>query len=169
MSKMTNIFSLAFKVSRVRFWLYLGGTYAVGYLIGMSSVQDILSPFFVVHFLYFLIPANIFLYGINDLADRDTDMFNPKKNSKEYKAVDQDTRKLYALILFSTIYGLSLLLLQPDLIAGMLFLSWMALSTAYSLRPFRFKSVPFLDFISNFLYVIPALLAFYQLDRKSVV
>jgi 4-hydroxybenzoate polyprenyltransferase len=135
---MTNILKLAFRVSRVRFWLYLGGTYLIGYLIGIGDIQALLDPFFIIQVFYFMIPANIFLYGINDISDKDTDMFNPKKDVKEYKAN------------------------QTDLISQLLFISWMLLSFFYSAKPIRFKAVPFLDFISNFLYVIPALLAYYQ-------
>jgi 4-hydroxybenzoate polyprenyltransferase len=159
---MTNILKLAFRVSRVRFWLYLGGTYLIGYLIGIGDIQALLDPFFIIQVFYFMIPANIFLYGVNDISDKDTDMFNPKKEDKEYKANQHDANKLYGLVFLSFIFGVILILFQPDLIAQLLFISWMLLSVFYSAKPIRFKAVPFLDFISNFLYVIPALLAYYQ-------
>jgi 4-hydroxybenzoate polyprenyltransferase len=159
---MTNILKLAFRVSRVRFWLYLGGTYLIGYLIGIGDIQALLDPFFIIQVFYFMIPANIFLYGINDISDKDTDMFNPKKDDKEYKANQNDAKKLYSLVFLSFLFGVILIVFQPDLISQLLFISWMLLSFFYSAKPIRFKAVPFLDFISNFLYVIPALLAYYQ-------
>ncbi len=163
---MTNIFKLAFKVSRVRFWLYLGGTYLIGYIIGLNNifapVTALLDPWFLVHVFFFMLPANIFLYGVNDISDKDTDMFNPKKEDREYKALEKDRLKLYALVSTSFLYGIVLIILQSDLIAAILFFSWMLLSVAYSVKPFRFKAVPILDFTSNFLYVIPAMLAYYQ-------
>ncbi|MFW9910340.1 MAG: prenyltransferase [Candidatus Thorarchaeota archaeon] len=162
---MTNILELAFKVSRVRFWLYLGGTYLVGYIIGIADVWALLDPFFLVQAFFFMIPANIFLYGINDISDKDTDMFNPKKDEKEYRAAERDRKQLYALVGLSFIYALILILFQPDFIAQLLFLSWMILSVTYSVKPFRFKALPILDFASNFLYVIPALLAYYQVTQ----
>jgi 4-hydroxybenzoate polyprenyltransferase len=110
-----------------------------------------------------MIPANIFLYGVNDISDKDTDMFNPKKDEKEYRAAEKDRRNLYLLVSLSLIYGIVLIIFsQPDLIATMMFISWMLLSIFYSVKPLRFKAMPILDFSSNILYVIPALLAFYQ-------
>ncbi|MFW9968289.1 MAG: prenyltransferase [Candidatus Thorarchaeota archaeon] len=160
---MTNIFYLAFKVSRVRFWLYLGGTYLIGYIIGITDLLQLLDFNFILHLFYFMIPANIFLYGVNDISDKDTDIFNPKKDEKEYRAAEKDRRNLYLLVALSFVYGILLILLsQPDLIASVMFASWMLLSVAYSVKPLRFKAIPVFDFSSNFLYVIPALLAFYQ-------
>ncbi|MBD3408368.1 MAG: prenyltransferase [Candidatus Lokiarchaeota archaeon] len=157
-----NIFRLAFKVSRVRFWLYLGGTYLIGLIIGISDVSQLLDPYFIAHLFYFMIPANILLYGVNDISDKDTDMFNPKKDEKEYRAAEKDRLKLYLLVGLSFVYGFILMIFQPDIIAILLFLSWMLLSVMYSVKPFRFKAVPIADFASNFLYVIPAILAYYQ-------
>ncbi|MFW9932243.1 MAG: prenyltransferase [Candidatus Thorarchaeota archaeon] len=159
---MTNILWLAYKVSRIRFWLYLGGTYLVGYIMAITDILQLLDPYFLVNLFFFMLPANIFLYGINDISDKDTDMFNPKKDEKEYRAAEKDRRNLYTLVGLSFIYSIVLLVFQPDMIAQILFLSWIFLSVAYSVKPFRFKSKPVVDFASNFLYVIPALLAFYQ-------
>jgi 4-hydroxybenzoate polyprenyltransferase len=166
---MTGTLRLAYKVSRIRFWLYLGGTYLIGYIIGMQSaglgLEALIEPWFVVHLFFFMLPANIFLYGVNDISDKDTDMFNPKKDEKEYRAAEADRRKLYTLVGLSFVYALILLLLQADYVAMIMFASWMLLSFFYSVKPLRFKAVPVLDFASNFLYVIPALLAFYQLTN----
>ncbi|NWF96052.1 MAG: prenyltransferase [Candidatus Thorarchaeota archaeon] len=169
----TGVLALAFKVSRVRFWLYLGGTYAVGYIAGLAHtgtytgvdglLQALSAPLFLLHLLFFMFPANVFLYGVNDISDKDTDVFNPKKDDKEYRATIGDATKLYGIVVLSFIYGLTLMLLQfNDLTAVLLILSWMTLSVLYSAKPFRLKAVPVLDFVSNFLYVVPAILAFYQ-------
>jgi len=159
---MTNILRLAFEVSRVRFWLYLGGTYLIGYIIAVSSISELIDLFFIVHLFFFMLPANIILYGINDISDKDTDMFNPKKGEKEYKALESDATKLYILVGGSFIFCLISVALQPNIMAAILFLSWLLLSIAYSIEPIRFKARPVVDFASNFLYVIPAILAFYQ-------
>ena len=160
---MSSIISLAFRISRPRFWLYLGGTYLIGYAIGVTTINQFLTPFFAFHLLFFIFPANIFLYGVNDYYDEDTDIFNPKKEEKEYRVTAKDKRNLILLILISFIYGLILVVFQPDIIARLLFVIFLFLSFLYSAKPIRFKARPFLDFMSNFLYVIPAILAFYQL------
>ena len=154
---------LAFRISRPRFWLYLGGTYLIGYAIGTTTLIQFLNPFFAIQLFFFIFPANVFLYGVNDYYDEDTDIFNPKKDDKEYRVTSQDKRNLLALILSSFILGIILMLLQPDIVAMTLFGIFLLLSFLYSAKPIRFKARPFLDFMSNFLYVIPAILAFYQL------
>jgi 4-hydroxybenzoate polyprenyltransferase len=161
----------------VRFWLYLGGPYLVGYMIGVADtyllpepslavLYNFLDPLFILHLVYFILPANIFLYGVNDISDKDTDAFNPKKDDKEYRAVEQDEKKLYGLVLFSFLYGAILIAFQPTMIARLIFLSWMALSFVYSAPPLRLKAKPMVDFLSNILYVLPAILAFNQLTLE---
>jgi len=160
---MSSIARLALRISRPRFWLYLGGTYLLGYSIGVSTLIQFLNPFFALQLFFFMFPANVFLYGVNDYYDEDTDIFNPKKDDKEYRVTSKDRRNLLALILVSFLFGVILMLLQPDIIAMALFGLFLLLSFLYSAKPIRFKARPFLDFISNFLYVVPAIIAFYQL------
>lgn len=159
----SNVARLAFRISRPRFWLYLGGTYLIGYSISITTLYQFINPFFVLQLFFFLLPANVFLYGVNDYYDEDTDIFNPKKDDKEYRVTSKDRRTLLALILVSFIFGLFLMLLQPDIIGMALFGVFLLLSFLYSAKPIRFKARPFLDFMSNFLYVMPAIIAFYQL------
>ncbi len=161
---MSSIAQLAFRISRPRFWLYLGGTYLIGYAIGVTTLSQFITPFFVFHLLFFIFPANVFLYGVNDYYDEDTDIFNPKKEDKEYRVTAKDKRNLILLIFISFIYGLALLIFQPDTISRIVFAVFLLLSFLYSAKPIRLKARPFFDFTSNFLYVLPALLAFYQLQ-----
>ncbi|MFW9934578.1 MAG: prenyltransferase [Candidatus Thorarchaeota archaeon] len=160
---MSSIARLAWRISRPRFWLYLGGTYLIGYSIGVTTFIHFLNPFFALQLFFFMFPANVFLYGVNDFYDEDTDIFNPKKDDKEYRVTSKDRRNLFALILVSFVFGIILMLLQPDIIAMALFGVFLLLSFLYSAKPIRFKARPFLDFMSNFLYVLPAIIAFYQL------
>ncbi len=77
-------FAFLLKVSRWRFWLYLAGTYLVGFTIGVRDLNLLLTGWFWLHFLYFTLPANLLLYGINDLFDADSDASNPKKSAREH-------------------------------------------------------------------------------------
>ncbi len=160
---MSSIARLAFRISRPRFWLYLGGTYLIGYAIGATMLIQFLNPLFALQMFFFMFPANIFLYGVNDYYDEDTDIFNPKKDGKEYRVTTKDRRTLLALIIASFAFGVLLMFLQPDFIGMALFGVFLLLSFLYSAKPIRFKARPFIDFMSNFLYVIPAIIAFYQL------
>ncbi|GAB7019832.1 prenyltransferase [Halostagnicola bangensis] len=140
-------------LSRPRFWLYLAGPVLVGVAYAAESVGDLVSVSVVVLFGYFLLPANVFLYGINDIYDRDIDAANPKK-------ADQETRYEGQRIVPVAVTGCALLpmVFFPTLSSGawpwiVLFL---ALGAAYSAPPLRFKTTPLLDSLSNGLYIAPA-------------
>lgn len=152
---------LCIKVSRPRFWFYLTGPFTIGCIYGASSYLDLLKPWFFLYFIYFLIIANIFLYGVNDYWDFGTDLLNPKKEDKEYRVNKNEREALKKVILL--ILGISIILLvfQSNFLERLIFGSFIFLSYFYSAEPLRFKDKPVLDSASNFLYVIPGLLAFY--------
>lgn len=159
---MVALLKLAFKVSRVRFWIYTAGTYVVGYAMGMTSWLDFLKPEYFLFLLYFFFPANVFLYGVNDYWDREGDRYNPRKGGKEYKTRETEERNLRLLIYITLGMGLALLLFQKNLIEQILLSTFLLLSYFYSANPIRFKTIPFLDFASNVLYILPGILGYYQ-------
>jgi len=77
-------------LSRPRFWLYLAGPVAVGVTYGIADVSELFTPVTVGLAAYFLVPANVFLYGVNDAFDADIDELNPKKEGREarWRATD---------------------------------------------------------------------------------
>jgi len=153
--------SLAFKVSRFRFWFYLTGPFTVGCIYGASRYLDLLNIWFFVYLLYFLFPANIFLYGVNDFWDFETDLLNPKKEEKEYRVQYGEKQRLGEIL--KLIVGLSLILLTFMSSNGErgIFLLFLFLSYFYSAKPLRFKERPILDSVSNLLYILPGVLAYY--------
>jgi 4-hydroxybenzoate polyprenyltransferase len=153
--------SLAFKVSRFRFWFYLTGPFTVGCIYGASRYLDLLNIWFFVYLLYFLFPANIFLYGVNDFWDFETDLLNPKKEEKEYRVKLGEKYRLGEILMIIT--GLSLILLPFMNSNGErgIFLLFLFLSYFYSAKPLRFKERPILDSASNLLYILPGVLAYY--------
>ena len=151
------------KLSRYRFWLYLGGTYLTGFIIGANSLTNFTTGKFLLHLIYFMIPANILLYGINDLFDQDTDIFNHKKEDKEVKInSSRDVFYLKSLLILCYFVSTFLLLSYDNFNEIILFLSFIILSTIYSLPPLRLKARPIFDFSSNILYFIPGILGYYQ-------
>jgi 4-hydroxybenzoate polyprenyltransferase len=95
------MFTFIFKISRPRFWLYLAGPYLVGYAAGVHFIKDFLNLCFFVYFFFFLSIANIFLYGVNDLYDHDTDIKNERKGKDENLLSSSDNQLLKkAIILF---------------------------------------------------------------------
>jgi 4-hydroxybenzoate polyprenyltransferase len=149
-----------FKLSRFRFWIYTGGPYVVGYALGASSLEDFFALDYYIYLLYFFVPANIFIYGVNDYWDEDTDQYNAKKDGKEQRVVPQQRKRL-ALAL-AMVVGLSAaLMVFQDSFEKAIFLSFLLLSYFYSAKPVRFKAVPVLDFASNMLYIVPGIFAYY--------
>ncbi len=148
------------RLSRPRFWLYLAGPVLVGAVFGAGGVSDLLSLPVLVLFAYFLVPANVFLYGINDVYDRDIDAKNPKKEGREARFEGQ--RIVPIAVAVCAIAPLAVLPLVPPgvwpWIAGFLLLG-----AAYSAPPARFKTTPLLDSISNGLYFTPGAAAYVAL------
>jgi len=145
------------RLSRPRFWLYLAGPAAVGAVYAAESTSEIFAPLVVGLTAYFLVPANVFLYGVNDVFDADIDEENPKKDEKEVRY--QGGRGVVLAVLSCGTLGVAVLPLLPT--EGVLaMLAFLALSVQYSAPPFRFKTTPFLDSLSNGLYILPGVVAY---------
>lgn len=149
--------SYLIKLSRPRFWFYLAGPIVVAVAYAASNPSDLITFTTVAMFLYFLAPANIYLYGINDLFDADVDQENPKKEEKEVKYQGQGF--VPYIVLGS---GAAVFLLFPfiETAAWPWLILYLILATEYSAPPFRFKTTPFLDSVSNGLYIIPGVAAY---------
>lgn len=152
------------KLSRPRFWLYLGGPAILGLILGAENISQLYTFENLILFLYFLIPANILLYGINDYFDRDIDKDNPKKEDKEEKY--RDNTFTNAVIGFSTALSIpvTLMLLPREAFPAMI--AFLGLSGAYSAPPLRFKKRPFLDSLSNGLYILPLVVTYTTLTQS---
>jgi 4-hydroxybenzoate polyprenyltransferase len=159
--KIQKYLQLAYKVSRLRFWFYLTGPYTVGCIYGASSYLDLLRPWFFIYFFYFLIPANVFLYGVNDYWDYETDILNPKKEDKEYRVTLNERKNLNRINISILFFSLFLIMLQFDNIQRLITGLFVFLSNFYSAKPLRFKDKPILDSASNILYIMPGVLAYY--------
>lgn len=146
-------------ISRFRFWIYTGGTYVIGYTLAAEGFTDFLSPAYYIYLLYFFFPANVFIYGVNDYWDEDTDRLNPKKGSREHMLMQSERRKLRNSLLAVTAISVALMFSQKPQEA-ILFLGFLFLSYFYSAPPLRFKERPFLDFSSNYLYIMPGVFAY---------
>lgn len=143
--------------SRPRFWLYLAGPVIVGITYGARTTADLLTIETVVLAVYFLLPANVLLYGINDIFDADIDVYNPKKEGREVRYTGETV--VGAAVVVSALIGLALFGLLPR-IAWLPLAGFFALAVGYSAPPFRFKTTPVLDSVSNGLYILPGVVAY---------
>ena len=144
------------KISRPRFWVYITGPFLIG-VLAASSVQN--WPLIILLGAYFTFPANLLIYGVNDIFDYETDKHNPKKEAYETLVKPKEQKQLWRWI---AITNAPFLLLLPFLgnsgrwgIAGFLFFS-----VFYSMPPVRAKVRPLIDSIFNVLYIFPGIVGY---------
>ena len=160
-----SLFGYLFWLSRPRFWFYLAGPVVVGVVYAAESTAEFFTPVTVGMFLYFLIPANIFLYGVNDIFDRDVDEHNPKKSDEGKEVRYRGDAIVVMIIYLMTATGI---LIAPFLpLEGIYVLgAFYVLGAQYSAPPLRLKTTPFLDSISNGLYILPGIVAYLAVARE---
>ncbi|GAB7009245.1 prenyltransferase [Halorubrum trueperi] len=144
-------------LSRPRFWLYLAGPVAVGVAYGIGDASELFTPVTVALAAYFLVPANVFLYGVNDAFDADVDELNPKKEGREARW--RGSRLVALAVLASAALGIGTIAIAPR-VAWPYLAGFLLLGAGYSSPPVRFKTTPFLDSISNGLYILPGAAAY---------
>jgi len=159
MRSLPDSLSFVWTISRFRFWIYTGGTYVVGYALGMGDISAFYELNYYIYLIYFFFLANVFIYGVNDLMDRDTDVLNPKKTEKEHLLESEERRHLIAVLIIVVAISVVLLLTQSTW-EKVVFLLFLTLSYFYSAPPLRFKEVPILDFSSNMLYIMPGVFGY---------
>ena len=148
-----------FWLSRPRFWLYLAGPVIVGVVYGAGATGEFVQPITAALFLYFLVPANLFLYGVNDIFDADIDELNPKKSEEGREVQYTGSRAVTGVVAAAALLGAGFApVLGRAALAALA--GFYLLGVAYSTPPLRLKTVPFLDSISNGLYVLPAVVAY---------
>jgi 4-hydroxybenzoate polyprenyltransferase len=107
------------------------------------------------------VPANIFLYGVNDIFDADADELNPKKAAEGREVRYGDHRGWHVV---APVVGAAALavVFVPLLPAGALLAlaGFLVLGAAYSVPPLRLKATPLLDSVSNGLYILPGVVAY---------
>ncbi|MBK8464560.1 MAG: prenyltransferase [Chloracidobacterium sp.] len=141
-------------VSRPRFWFYIFGPYIVGLIAGADFPQQLYSPIFLLYGIYFTLPANLLIYGVNDIYDYETDKLNEKKAGYE-TLVSPDLRPKLWLAIFLTNFAFIDIFFHGNfsvIVSGICFLFF---SVFYSAPPIRAKTKPFLDSAFNVLYVLP--------------
>lgn len=109
-------------------------------------------------FVYFSFPANILIYGVNDIYDKATDILNAKKSGYENTLPDskEEESKLKKIIIVSNIFFFIYALFSFTLITNFFILLFVLFAHQYSASPLRAKAVPFLDsIVSGILYILP--------------
>ena len=105
--------------------------------------------------LFFLIPYNFLMYGINDVFDYESDLRNPRKGGIEGALLDPKYHALtiWASVGFAAIFVVYLLLvgsLEANLWLGFTLFAVLA----YSVPGLRFKERPFLDSFTSAVHFV---------------
>lgn len=141
--------------SRPLSWINTAFPFAAAYLLTTGR----LDVAFWVGTIYFLVPYNLAMYGINDVFDYESDIRNPRKGGVEGALLDPSIHRttLWAAVISNVPFLIALVALGSPL-------SWVVLAVsvfavvAYSAKGLRFKEKPVLDSVtSSTHFVSPAI------------
>lgn len=140
-----------FVISRPISWPNTAYPFAAAYLVTGGT----LGPTFWVATLFFLIPYNLLMYGVNDVFDYESDMRNPRKGgiegAREQKAFHPTI--LWASTL-STVPFVVWLLAVGSMTANLVLVALVFFVLAYSMAGLRFKEIPVLDSITSSIHFV---------------
>lgn len=159
MTERTSLIHALFVASRPLSWINTAYPFAAVYVLTTGRIDLAL----VVGTIFFLVPYNLAMYGVNDVFDYESDLANPRKGGAEGAKLPP---RLHRATLVS-----AAVLAVPFVVALVILsahrpMSWTVLAVslfavlAYSVRGLRFKEIPVLDSItSSTHFVTPALYA----------
>lgn len=141
--------------SRPLSWINTAFPFAAAYLLTTERIDFRL----ILGTLFFLIPYNLAMYGINDVFDFESDLTNPRKGGAQGAILPRERHR--AILIASAVSTVPFLIVL--IIVGNPW-SWLVLAlsmfavVAYSAPLLRFKERPVLDSMtSSFHFVSPAI------------
>lgn len=135
-----------FVASRPVSWINTAYPFAAAYLLTTRQIDLTL----IVGTLFFLIPYNLAMYGINDVFDYESDLRNPRKGGAHGAVLD---RRMHPVTLWAA--GLSCAPFVVYLVVAGSPASWLVLAASlffvvfYSAPPLRLKERPFADSVTS--------------------
>lgn len=140
-----------FVSSRPISWINTAFPFAVAYYLTTGQVDANL----LIGSLFFLIPYNLLMYGVNDVFDYESDLRNPRKGGIEGALLDPKYHRPTLIAAFSLAAPFVLYLLLVGSLESSAWLLLVLFSViAYSIKGLRFKEVPFLDSITSAMHFV---------------
>lgn len=132
--------------SRPLSWVNTAFPFAAAYLLTTGRVDLTL----VLGTIFFLIPYNLAMYGINDVFDYESDLRNPRKGGVEGAVLDTRMHRptIIASVVTTVPFVVYLVVVGSPVSWAVLAISLFAV-VAYSAKGLRFKEKPFLDSITS--------------------
>lgn len=135
-----------FMTSRPISWVNTAFPFASAYLL----TTGVIDWLWIVGTIFFLIPYNLAMYGINDVFDYESDLLNPRKGGAEGALVERSRhRGILIACLVATVPFLVVLGISGSWEANLVLLVSMLAVLAYSAPKLRFKERPFVDSLTS--------------------
>lgn len=140
-----------FVISRPISWPNTAYPFGAAYLVTGGN----LDATFWIATIFFLIPYNLLMYGVNDVFDYESDIRNPRKGGLEgaieQKAFHPTILKACALL---NAPFLVYLFITGNLFSNITLILLIFFVLAYSLAGLRFKEIPVLDSITSSVHFV---------------
>jgi len=141
-----NVLASLFVSSRPLSWVNTAFPFAAAYLVSTREVDLI----FVLGTVYFLIPYNLAMYGINDVFDYESDLRNPRKGGVEGALLDPRVHRITLVAAAATnIPFLAYLVAVGSPLSALVLAVSVFAVIAYSAPGLRFKERPFVDSLTS--------------------
>jgi len=139
------VLSKLFVSSRPLSWVNTAFPFAAAYFLSGGEIVTL-----IVGTLYFLIPYNLAMYGVNDVFDYESDLRNPRKGGVEGAVLDRSMHRptLIAVAVTNIPFVVYLVAVGSPLSWLVLAISLFAV-VAYSAKGLRFKEIPFVDSLTS--------------------
>jgi 4-hydroxybenzoate polyprenyltransferase and related prenyltransferases len=132
--------------SRPISWINTAFPFAAGYFLISGSLDLKL----LIGSLFFLIPYNLLMYGVNDVFDYESDLRNPRKGGIEGALLAPKLHLPVLLIaLLLPVPFVSYLLGAGNQVSNLVLAAVLFTVLAYSIKFLRFKEIPFLDSVTS--------------------
>lgn len=137
--------------SRPISWVNTAFPFAAAYLLTHGSID----PIWIVGTVYFLIPYNLAMYGINDVFDYESDLRNPRKGGVEGAVLNKQQHRATLIAVAVTNVPFLVVLVAAGNPASWLVLAISVFAVlAYSVPGLRFKEIPILDSVTSSVHFV---------------
>lgn len=142
----TNFWKTLVLSSRPVSWINTAFPFAAAYLFVNRSIDLNL----VIGTIFFLIPYNVLMYGVNDVFDYESDLRNPRKGGIEGALLDPKWHRPTLIASALTCLPFLVYLFSVGSVESKLWLALFVFTViAYSAKGLRFKEKPFLDSLTS--------------------
>jgi len=155
MKKSKLTFKEVVVASRPFWWINTAAGFFVGYLLATQKFSWAL----IIGTFYFLFPYNLFMYGVNDIFDYESDIKNPRKTGIDGSVLAKSKHKpLWLWIIATNIPFWVYFFITGSCMASTWFIIMIFMALAYSVKYLRLKEIPVIDSVTSaFHYTSPFL------------